>query len=75
MTSPIVLSSRLDRAIEALTNDQRQLDEDGVFAGVSREALHAVLAEVDYLRADKARLEALVAQLMGLISPKGAPND
>jgi len=39
-------SERLAAAMDALENDQRQLDEDGVFVGVSRQAIHEVLAHL-----------------------------
>lgn len=38
-------------AIEALTNNQRQLDQDGVEVGVSRQALDEVLAALTALAA------------------------
>lgn len=39
-----------DEAINCLTNNQKQLDFDGIEVGVSRQALEEVL---DYIRADK----------------------
>jgi hypothetical protein len=52
--------------IDALVNGQRQLDMDGVSVGVSRQALdealterEALIAQVEMLRADKARLDFL----------------
>jgi hypothetical protein len=39
-------SERLAAAMDALENGQRQLDEDGVFVGVSRQAIHEVLAHL-----------------------------
>lgn len=37
-------------AIDALRNDQQQLDQDGVIVGVSRQALDEVLAYIDAMR-------------------------
>lgn len=52
-----------DKAIEALTEDQEQLDEEGIMVGVSREALHEVIKEIESLREKNLAL-ALVIETM-----------
>ena len=41
----------MTEAEKNLRENQRQLDADGVMVGVSRQAVHEVLAETDRLRA------------------------
>lgn len=52
-----------ERAIKALTNEQRQLDEDGIIVGVSRQAIAEVLADYASLRA---QLEAQAGRVREL---------
>lgn len=46
-------------AIQNLKQYQDQLDENGIFVGVSRQALDEALAYIDTLQAENARLRAL----------------
>jgi len=52
--SPTALEE-ISGALDALRTDQRQLDQDGVFVGVSRQALDEVLTHIAALEAELAQ--------------------
>lgn len=58
------MTDNLTGAIDALTNGQRQLDPDGVFVGVSRQALDEVL---EHVTRDKTRTIYVQFSVIGTI--------
>lgn len=68
-----ISDERLDDAINALLNHQKQLDMDGVIVGVSRQAIHEVVEALQARRAAEAKaVEALrkIAANMNGLSPR-----
>lgn len=61
-----VSDERLDDAINALLNHQKQLDMDGVIVGVSRQALHEVVEALQARRAAEAKAVEALRELVRL---------
>lgn len=54
--------TKVQPAIDQLRNHQQQLDMDGIFVGVSRQAIYEVLEFVDAMKADLSTRDAAVTR-------------